>query len=176
MKNENPQNQTDSLKVAVIVVLLAGLFLMLVNSCGTDTDDFLPGDESKSGFSSLYNGYFQKCIQCHSPDGLGRIDGETEQNLNFSTKELAFSTITSGKAACMVGNQESCNGVGFISKGDASKSLLIAVLDENVRHSFQAGECDVDAISDMTVKVGSNPDSSFVSNLKKWINDGALND
>ena len=131
-------------------------------------------------FTNLYDGYFQECKSCHAPGAPGFEEGKTETSLNFSSQSSAYNSISTGKAAGLVGNQADCNGVRFVDGGaDPAKSLIVAVLDGGVRRAFDLSStpnCNQDTISDMTVKVGSSPSSGFVDDLKEWIEAGAPND
>ena len=52
----------------------------------------------------------------------------------------------------------------------------MATLDQQVRTAFDLPanpNCDMNAISDETVKVGSAPSAAFLSALKTWIQNGA---
>ena len=146
----------------IMIVLLSASIAMFHIGCTEETE----------GFTALYEGYFQKCAECHSPDGMGRTD-DIEKNLDFTTQDTAYSTITSKSASGMVGNTADCNGVSFITSGKANASLILAVLDENVREGFASGACDKNTISDMANKSGSDPNQAFLDDLKAWINDGA---
>lgn len=166
---------------------IAGMGLALAcSACGGAETDGGTGGGSDSGggvtdtggtggaFQSLYAGYFQNCRSCHVPGAWGSYAG-IERTLDFSTIETAYTTLTGGRASGLVGNQEACNGVRFVG-ATYETSLVAAVLDENVRASFSDPDhpgCDADAISDMTVKVGSAPSSSFLNALANWINSGA---
>ncbi len=166
-------------KLSVFGGLVALGALLLVAGCdgGDSLDGGVDGGEGGGQFTSLYNGYFQRCVDCHSPDGPGRT-AQTEQTLDFSSKDKAYSTITNGTASGLVGNQEGCNGVSFVGTG-AGSSLIVAVVDQSTRNSFDLpgfAECDMDAISDMTVKAGGGPSAAFVSDLKSWIEAGTPND
>ncbi|MCS6911969.1 MAG: hypothetical protein RMK29_01290 [Myxococcales bacterium] len=126
-------------------------------------------------FSSLYADYFQECRGCHAPNAPGRT-AETEKTLDFTNARTAYTTLTTGKATGLVGNQQACNGVAFVVAGRPADSLVVAVLDETVRRGFRvmtAPRCDGDAISDMTVKVGRPPSAAFLTALKQWIQAGA---
>ena len=129
-------------------------------------------------FGSLYGDYLSTCKQCHAPGAPGRTL-DTEQSLDFTTRSTAYTTLTTKLAAGLVGNQLACNDVPFLVAGQPSQSLLVAVLDATVRQAFDrpaAPGCDVDAISDETVKVGSAPSAAFLAALSDWITAGALDD
>lgn len=131
----------------------------------------------QASFTSLYQDYFQNCGQCHAPGAPGRTS-DTEQSLDFSSRSTAYSTLTGGTATGLSGNQSACNGVPFIG-GSSTSSLVMAVLDEDVRQIFDVSShpgCDVDAISDMTLKVGKQPSQAFLGALGTWIDNGAPND
>lgn len=161
--------------LAVFGGLVALLGALLLGGCegGDSLDGGVDGGGEGGGFTGLYNGYFQRCVDCHSPDGPGRT-AETEQSLDFSTRDRAYATVTDGQASGLVGNQEGCNGVSFVGTG-AAGSLIVAVVDQSTRNGFDLpgfAQCDMDAISDMTVKAGGAPSAAFVSDLKAWIEAG----
>jgi len=148
---------------------------------GGDVDmmalDMAPGVVQPK-FSSLYGDYFSTCGSCHAPSAPGRTS-DIEKTLDFTSRDTAHRTITTGSTAGLVGNQSACNGVPFITAGTPGKSLIVAVVDTPTRTAFDlpaTPACDVTAISDETVKVGSSPTAAFVSALKQWITNGALND
>ena len=128
------------------------------------------GSETQSKFAPLYSGYFQGCKRCHTPGAWGQVTG-IEQSLDFSTEDTAYDTITKGSATGLQGNQEACNGVSFVSS-TYDRSLIAAVIDEDVRANFSVGGCEGDAVSDMTLKVGSAPSAEFLGALKVWIESG----
>ena len=76
-----------------------------------------------------------------------------------------------GQATGLTGNVQACNGAAFIGS-TYETSLLAAVLDENVRQNFSAGGCDLDSVTDMTVKAGAPP-ANFLKDLKIWIDSGS---
>ena len=130
-------------------------------------------------FTSLYGSYLHGCSYCHAPDGPGRVAG-IEATLDLSTRALAYQTITAGAASGLVGNQEACNGVPFIG-ASAATSLLMAVLDEQTRQAFDLQDpehllCDLDAISDMALKLGEDPPTGYLAALATWIDTGAPDD
>lgn len=152
----------------------------LVLACGDTTPSETP-DGPPAGvtatFSSLYGDYFGNCKQCHAPGAPGRTS-DIEQTLDFSTVGTAYSTIKTGMAAGLMGNFTGCNGVPFVT-ATAAGSLILAVVDQPTRNAFDlTGHpmCDVDSISDETVKVGSAPSAQFVAALAAWIGNGAPND
>ena len=128
-------------------------------------------------FTSLYGDYFQECKACHEPGAPGAGAAGIETTLNFTSKATAYTTITTGMAMGLDGNQMDCNTVPFV--GDtAADSLILAVLDQPTRNAFDLSthaSCDMDAITDETVKVGSAPSAAFIAALKEWIGDGAPN-
>jgi hypothetical protein len=153
----------------------------MIVGCGADPVDGLDGDDDgDSGaatFTSIYNSSeFQKCRDCHAPGAPGRTAGiETTQN--WSTKDAAYNSIKTGRAMGLTGNFSGCNGVALIGSTPES-SLLVAALDEDVRADFMsssAANCDGDAISDMTLKIGGPVSSATMSRLKAWIAAGAPN-
>ncbi len=151
-------------------------------TAGTETADTAGGESDGAAegvvatFTSLYGDYFQECVDCHSPDGVGHTD-DTEATLDFTSRETAYATI-SGTASGLVGNQEGCNGTPFLG-ATAAESLIYAVLDEDTRAAFDLPDhvdCNVDSISDETVKVGSEPTEEFMAALATWIDAGAADD
>mgnify|MGYP007046938633 CR=1 FL=1 len=130
-------------------------------------------------FTSLYDSYFgATCSGCHSPGNRAGKEG-IESSLNFADKQSAYASLTGGSAAGLQGPAwDACNGAKFVVSGDPSKSLIVAVLDQATRNSFDlgnGGSCAGDSISDMTLK-GGEPPAGFVTSLKAWITAGAPND
>jgi mono/diheme cytochrome c family protein len=134
------------------------------------------GGQVQATFTSLYGDYFSNCMQCHTPSAPGRTS-ETEDTLNFTSRSTAFMTIKTGMATGLVGNQADCNGVPFVASTPGA-SLVLAVIDQPTRQAIDLpapnSSCDVDAISDMTAKVGSQPSAAFIAALKTWITNGAM--
>ena len=133
--------------------------------------------EQQGAFTTLYNSEsFQQCAQCHAPGADGFVNG-TEATQNWSSKASAHSSLQE-TASGLIGNFEGCNGVPFINQTPGD-SLLVAVLDENVRAAFSLDgfpDCNSDTISDMTLKIGGDIDGATLSLLKEWVSDGAPND
>ena len=129
-------------------------------------------------FTSLYEDYFSECGQCHAPGAPGSGTAGIETTLNFSTKATAYTTIKTGMAMGLTGNAAGCNGVPFVGT-TAAKSLILAVVDQPTRNVIDLSpthpNCDVDSITDETVKVGSQPSAAFVQALKDWLAAGAPN-
>ena len=76
-----------------------------------------------------------------------------------------------------MGNFSACNTVPFID-AQPGRSLILAVLDQPTRQLFDLPahpNCDVNTISDETVKVGSAPSAAFIAALKGWLQAGAQN-
>ena len=151
---------------------LAGCEALPIDDADAGAEGEGEGDQSPFGW--LYGSYFQECQHCHTPDGLGRTD-DTEQTLNFTSLATTHTTLTTGAASGLTGNQEGCNGVPFVAATPAA-SLVLAVLDEQTRQAFDVPAhtgCDNTSISDMTVKAGGQPSSDFIRHLTDWIEDGA---
>jgi hypothetical protein len=149
-------------------------------ACG---DEMTPDDTPDAGgtvtatFSSLYTNYFMECAECHAPGAPGAGAPGIEMTLNFATMTTAYSTVKNGMATGLTGNQMDCNGVPFVTS-TAGTSLILAVLDQPTRQAFDLTthpNCDVDAITDETVKVGRAPSAQFITALKDWLNAGAPN-
>ncbi|HKA92152.1 MAG TPA: hypothetical protein VKE22_31050, partial [Haliangiales bacterium] len=148
-------------------------FAMMLAACGQ------VGEQSDAGtvtatFTSLYGDYFSHCSQCHAPGAPGRTS-DIEQTLDFSTRTTAYTTIKTGMATGLMGNFSACNTVPFID-AQPGRSLILAVLDQPTRQLFDLPahpNCDVNTISDETVKVGSAPSAAFIAALKGWLQAGA---
>ncbi len=126
-------------------------------------------------FTSLYGDYLGNCKQCHSPTGTGRTS-DIEQTLDFTSRSTAYSSLK-GMASGLVGNHAGCNGTPFLTMTPGT-SMLLAVVDQPTRQAIdipQHADCDSSAISDETVKVGSQPSSEFIAALKTWITNGKQN-
>ena len=150
--------------------ILAAAFLAGCNSNGGGSSDAETTDvSSPGGFKPLYDGYLNKCAQCHAPGAMGRTV-DIEQTLDFTSASTARSSLGLS-ATGMVGAFAACNDVPFLGP-TYEQSLLAAVLDEQVRSSYSAGSCDANTITDMTLNPGQ-PSASFLAALKEWIDDGA---
>lgn len=141
------------------------------------TPDAGGGGMVEATFTSLYGDYFTNCKNCHAPGAPGRTS-DIETTLDFSTKATAYTSIKTGMAAGLTGNKAMCNGVPFLGTTPA-KSLLLAVIDQPTRQAIDLSptfpNCDIDTITDATVKSGKQPSTAFVSALKTWITNGAMN-
>jgi hypothetical protein len=154
--------------------------LLLASACGAEspidgTPDAMTGVQPT--FTSLYGDYFQTCKNCHTPAGPGRAD-DTEMTLNFTTRETAYTTITTGMASGLMGNFVGCNGVPFVRDAMPSMSLILAALDQPTRIAFDDPsfpDCDMDTIADQTLKSNPPPSAAFITALKEWLQDGAPN-
>lgn len=153
---------------------LALVAFSLVAGCPEEPEEPTPVEPT---FTSLYADYFSYCKDCHAPGAPGRTS-DIETTLNFSTQAMAYTTIKSGMAAGLVGNKAGCNGAPFVGT-TAAKSLILAVLDQPTRQTIDLSpghpNCDVDTITDATVKTNRQPSAEFVAALKTWINAGAPN-
>jgi len=166
---------------------VAGALLLLAAGCG-GVDPVGEPDSGGGGsadlssapepkFSSLYSSYLNQCASCHAPGAPGRTS-DIEQTLDFSTAATGYTTLTTGMALGLTGNQKGCNMTPFVVNGKPAQSLLVATLDSATRTAFDlpaSPNCDSSAISDETVKVGSAPSEAFVVALKQWVTDNAPN-
>ena len=169
-----PPRTASALGLSLAVGLIA-----FAAGCPASTDttpDGNGGGMVEATFTSLYGDYLGKCKQCHAPSAPGRTS-DIEQTLDFSTRATALSTLKTGMATGLTGNHTACNGVPFLA-ATPDKSLVVAVIDQPTRQAIdlspQHATCDVDSITDATVKVGSQPSAMFVSALKTWITNGAM--
>jgi hypothetical protein len=133
------------------------------------------GGTVEATFTSLYGDYLSNCKRCHAPGAPGRTS-DIEQSLDFTSKATALTSLR-GTATGLMGNHTGCNGVPFLAS-TAAKSLLLAVIDQPTRQAIDLSpghaDCDIDMITDATVKVGSQPSAAFVTALKTWIGNGAM--
>lgn len=152
------------------------LALVFNAACGGE-DDVVGGtgvNADGDAFGSIYaSTEFQMCSGCHAPGAPGRVQG-IEATQDWSTRDKAYASLM-GEASGLIGNFAGCNGVPFIG-ATAEESLLVAVFDEQVRENFMVAstpDCTGDAISDMTLKIGTPLSTEVLNQLKDWINDGA---
>ncbi|GAB4558855.1 MAG: hypothetical protein Tsb0020_04150 [Haliangiales bacterium] len=155
---------------------LAGAALSLAG-CGDVDDPLGPDAGPVDTFTQIYQSSgFQQCSGCHAPGAPGFTDG-TEATQDWSSRDSAYMSLTTGDASGLMGNFEDCNGVPLI--GDTPEtSLLVATLDEDVRADFSLANfpnCNSDTISDMTLKIGGPIPAADLNLLKQWIMDGAPN-
>ena len=150
--------------------LVFAALLAPAGGCEEEPIDPPPADP----FGDLYSSAtFQMCSDCHSPTAPGFVQG-TETTQNWSSRSAAFSSLQ-GNAAGLEGNFAGCNGVPLIG-ATSSTSLLVAVLDADVRATFSVPgfpDCTPDAIADETLRVGSVPAATLQA-LKDFIDDGGF--
>jgi len=131
-------------------------------------------DGGDPSFTTLYgSSSFGSCADCHAPDAPGFTDG-TEATQDWSSRASAYQSLQ-GNASGLIGNFEDCNGVPLIGNAPDS-SLIVAVFDETVRANFSVAshpDCNVDSISDMTLKIGGQLTTEELTLLKDWISAGA---
>lgn len=150
--------------------------------CGADPVD--DGEEdggttptaNADAFTRIYQSpEFQKCGDCHAPGAPGRVAG-IESTQNWSTRDAAYASLK-GMASGLTGNFKACNGVPLL--GDSAEtSLLVAALDPDTRMGFMSEttpDCNADAVSDMTLKLGGPLPPALLAQLKAWIDAGAPN-
>jgi hypothetical protein len=181
---QNTQSKSVALVIAPFERFAAfGLFalgwvVLFASGCGNPTDDAAAdggGSTSASeSFTGIYNSAeFQKCAGCHAPNAPGKTDG-IETTEDWTSRATAFASLK-GKAMGLVGNFAGCNGVPLIG-ATAQESLLVAAFDSDVRASFMsssAPDCNADAISDQTLKLGGPLPDALLAQLKAWVNAGA---
>jgi hypothetical protein len=155
---------------------LATVFTALAAGCPATTEMNPDGGGTvEATFTSLYGDYLSNCKDCHAPLAPGRTT-DIEESLDFTTRATALTSLR-GTATGLVGNHAGCNGVAFLAS-TPGKSLLVAVIDQPTRQTIDLSpghpDCDIDMITDATVKVGSQPSTAFVAALKTWITNGAM--
>lgn len=169
-----------TLTVLATVLLMASLGVGCFDfgDSGTDAQGGrdVPQDGSAvTGLAALHGVYLRHCARCHAPGAPGATS-ETEKSLDFSTVETTRRTLR-GKATGLVGNQQACNGASFLG-ATWRESLLVAVLDEDLRRTFMAPgypECNgaTGAVSAMETRVGVSMPATFLPDLRAWIDAGA---
>lgn len=177
----NRQTSTRPRAAWLLALATSGL-IMLQAGCGADAIDEQDGDGGSGtnlgtddAFTRIYQSpTFQKCSECHAPGAPGRVAG-IESTQNWSTRDAAYASLK-GMASGLTGNFAGCNGVPLLGS-NADTSLLVAALDEDTRDNFTSDkpDCNSDAISDMTLKLGAPVPAALLAQLKAWINAGAPN-
>ncbi len=154
-----------------LLVSLASLASPLLVGCSAAEVGTSDGGAGGTSFDAVYNDVLKpKCAGCHAYGAVGYRAGETETSLDFSSVERAFATLK-GKSAGMSGNFGGCNGIAFVVPGDASKSLLVAAVEQATRKAFSSGTCTADAVSPMEAKVAIS--GANAKQIKDWVNAGA---
>lgn len=152
-----------------LTLLAAALAALALAAC--EVEDPLDGGMEDDTFTMLYNSpSFQECAGCHAPGAVGFTPGETEATQDWSSRNSALSSLR-GMASGMMGNFAGCNGVPFVGNSPET-SLLMAAFDEQVRSDFELAaypDCDADAISDMTLKIGGQLSATESALLEQWI-------
>ncbi|MET0340633.1 MAG: hypothetical protein ABW252_06505 [Polyangiales bacterium] len=180
MSQPHPRSSTIRRRRASLAAFLCASVITSA-SCGSDpaeeTDDDDGGGSGGGAFTRIYNSsQFQQCAGCHAPNAPGKVAG-TESSQDWSTRDKAYASLKKA-ASGMIGNFAGCNGVPLLGSSPAN-SLLVASLDEDVRADFSSAakpDCNGDAISDMTLKIGAPLPASLLAELKAWITAGAPND
>ena len=152
--------------------------LLLLAGCPEEGEMNMTPDAAPLGpnFTSLYSNYLHECAECHAPGAPGRTS-DIEQTLDFSTKTTAYMTLTTGMATGLMGSRAGCNDVPFVDDM-ASRSLILAVLDQPTRNAFDHPafpDCDEAAITDETAKTETTPSAAYITALKGWLAAGAPN-
>ena len=173
---------------SLAVVLSTGAVLMGVTLVGGCEDDPFMGSDAGmrpdggmmldagpvDDFTMVFeSSTFQMCADCHAPGAPGFVDG-TEATQDWSSRDAAFTSLQ-GTASGLIGNFADCNGAPLVG-ATADTSLIIAILDEDVRAGFSLTEfpdCNVDAIADETLRVGA-VDAATLDRLKAFINAGGF--
>jgi len=177
---------------ALALMLLGAALCLGVTGCGGAEEELEEGSGSENSdgggtvgtgdeiastageFEAIYNlDLFSECGDCHAPGADGFVDG-VETTQDWTDMDTAYAGLQ-GTASGLIGNFSGCNDVPLIG-ATPETSLIVAVLDEDVRDAFSLPnhpDCDVDAIADMTLKLSSDVDEDELQMLKDWISAGA---
>ena len=166
------------------VVLLAVSLAFTITGCfGAEEEEGAESAENEESteeesdapltFATIYElDLVSECVDCHAPGADGFVDG-VEATQNWSDIETAYASLQ-GTAPGLIGNFQGCNDVPLI--GDSPEtSLLVAVLDEDVRAEFSLPDypdCNADGIADMSLKISGDVDEVELEMLKAWISAG----
>lgn len=149
--------------------LLGAACLAALALTACEAEDGLVDGGPEDTFTQFYNAVGSQCAGCHAPGAAGSTP-TTEQTQDWSSVASARASLR-GMASGMAGNFEGCNGVPFI--GDSVEtSLLVAAFDEDVRADFTVAsspDCNADAISDMTLKIGRPLSGQELTLLKQFV-------
>jgi hypothetical protein len=152
----------------------AALLSLFAFGCSEALDAVDGGGDGGEQFASIYESdQFQTCSGCHAPGAPGKVNG-TEATQDWSTQTTANTTLQ-GTASGLIGNFQACNGVPFIGPS-SEQSLLVAVFDSDVRQNFESSQfpnCNADAITDETIRLGGPLPASLLQDLKDWIDGGS---
>jgi hypothetical protein len=122
-------------------------------------------------FNSLWTTMFEnRCSSCHAP-AAGNL--QTKGGPDLSTQDKFYAALVDKKGSdydtweTFQRNRADCASVSFISSGDASNSMVVAVLDSSVSpcrvlNHISAGHITKTVASDANLAA-----------LKEWINAGA---
>ncbi|MFW7379184.1 MAG: hypothetical protein ACOH5I_10285 [Oligoflexus sp.] len=141
------------------------LGLSLVH-CGDDKEDTSAASGSK--FDQLHATIFKSCSNCH-----GQLPTfGTEGGPDFSTKDLLYENLVNGKGADypdwlqFQSNRKDCENILFVKPGSPEESLVVAILDADVRATMPCELVDHTA-GDQRIPTSNLP------LLKEWISEGA---
>jgi hypothetical protein len=126
----------------------------------------------KSKFDQLYTDLFSQCDSCHGKGYPG-----TENGPDLSSKDLIIDNLV-GKTAknyenweALAVRDESCQDIPFINSGNASESMVVAILDATVAEGISP--CVIASHIQGTAQNIRFTDATLAL-LKEWINEGAL--
>lgn len=152
-----------------IKIKILQISLLLFWAGCSSKDDSKTSSTSESKFSQLYKSLFgnYSCKQCHIPGGQAYDIQASE--LNFSSKELAYSTLMNKSALST--SASFCEGISYVHPGNPQLSYLVPVLIEEYNHLDFAGKENCQPLT--THNDFNNVTAVEKKLLLEWIQEGA---
>jgi cytochrome c5 len=165
---------------ALLPSLFSGLVFLLLNSCGSSSDEAAPPavnscESSQAAvtaatFNELYTKVLgSQCAACHGPGN----DSGTAGGPDMRTADKFYEQVVGKKGSdypdwdTFQKNREGCLAYDLINKGSAAESVLVSVLDRSVKPSGCDVKVHLDVPQSVCITTGN------LAKLKEWINAGA---
>jgi mono/diheme cytochrome c family protein len=112
--------------------LLAAVYLVTLTACGKDDEKTEP--ETNAQFNSLWSDVFAtRCGSCHGVSNTDTLNGP-----DMRTQDAFHSGLVNKKGTdypdwdTFQTNRVDCLNIPFISPGNPSQSLIVAIFDDSV--------------------------------------------
>lgn len=135
-----------------------------LQACGSDEDSV-----ANSDYDKLWSGLFEGCGSCH-----GAANADTDGGPDLSVKANFIAALSGKKGSdfpswdTFNANREDCLNESFLTPGDASSSMIVAVLS-----SAKASGVKCSVKDHTTTPQLINVSSDVLDDLVKWIDAGA---
>ncbi|MBF0362827.1 MAG: hypothetical protein HQK49_17545 [Oligoflexia bacterium] len=154
-------NVKKIIKEKILFISIVCFFFVIV-SCSDKKEP------PESRFTTLYNGTFKpNCLSCHAPGN--DVYDNSGVKLDFTTKELAYSTLTTKNSASP--SNQYCRDIPYASARDVNNSYLLAVLISTYNTTNYASK--VNCVPYNVHLLDQNLSQTEKDSIVAWINEGA---